>query len=677
MLAVPKSVETPNELTAAGGNNSKGQSEESNFMQDKLKEEQVELKEVCDVCGKTVAKSGVGSLTSWIFGRDNCTCKVTGGSAKQTPHNSGSLSRLESPAQPKTEDSAKPALDANYEILEKIGQGGMGAVYKVKDRVTNKIFAIKVLNDGLCQDKRNLERFENEIKASMTLSHPNLVTVYKQGITSGGAPYLLMDYLEGENLSDFLKREGCIPRARAIDLFYQICEAFNHAHAKSIVHRDIKPGNIIIGKTEGGNDYVKVVDFGIAKILPVAGETIKQLTQTGELIGSPFYMSPEQCRGEELDARSDIYSLGCVMYEVLSGKAPFEGANPVKIILQHLNDLPKPFDSFLSVGADLEEVIMTCLRKSPSDRYQSVYEIMTDLDRLRGGKKPMRRIKSEKQAKSKRTKRILLYSSAAFVVGLSWLALNFVFHFTNPWLNAVEEAQETEVIGTSHFPEAERILKSAFADATAHNASNGDKAKLLYELGRLYYEWPRRVQAQGTFEEALKFSDDTASAWETATINDYLCMLNNESDRPIEAKYYGEKALEIRKKLRAPRLIGNTLIHLTQSYNMLGEYKKAETLANEALALELQLYPAKDDPIVGTAYYRLATTILNQPTPDAAKLDVAASAAKAAISIWLNLSGPTDDTVADARWLCDRLKEHKRVAQADSIWKLVEDAKNK
>jgi len=646
-------------------------------MQDKLKEEQVELKEVCARCGKTVAKSGLGSLTSWIFGRDHCTCNISGGSAKQLPENSVSLSRLDDAAPKSTENTAKPVLDANYEILEKLGQGGMGVVYKVKDLTTDKIFAVKVLNEGLCQDKRNVERFENEIKASMSLSHPNLVTVYKQGTTTSGAPYLLMDYLEGENLSEFLKREGCIPPERAVDFFHQICEAFNHAHAKGIVHRDIKPGNIIVCKTEGGNDYVKIVDFGIAKILPASGESIKQLTQTGELLGSPFYMSPEQCRGEELDARSDIYSLGCVMYEVLSGKPPFEGTNPVKIILQHLNEQPKPFDSFLSIGPDLEEVVMTCLRKAPADRYQSVYEIMTDLDRIRSGKTPMRRIKAEKQAHSKKQKRILLYGFAFVCVALSWTALNFTFHFTNPWLWAVSDAQEIAAVGSSHYPEAEQALKNAFAEASAHNAVNGDKAKLLYELGRLYYEWPRKNQALHTFEQALTFSDATASVWETATINDYLCMLNNENDRPIEARYYGEKALELRRKLNSPRLIGNTLLHLAQTNIELGEYRKAEALASEMVAIESKLHPSKDDPLLADAYHELACSILSQQAPDAAKLDIAANAAKDAVSIWLTAEGPTSETQNDAKWLCEKLKTHNKTAQAKNISQQIELALKK
>jgi serine/threonine protein kinase len=645
-------------------------------MQDKLKEEHVELKEVCDVCGKTVAKSGVGSLTSWIFGRDNCACKITGGASGQTPQPSASLSRIDKQAEAPIDNTAKPELGDNYEILEKLGQGGMGAVYKVKDLVSNKIFAVKVLNEDLCRDKRNVERFENEIKASMSLSHPNLVTVYKQGTTTSGAPYLLMDFLEGEDLSHFLKREGCIPTERAIDLFHQICEAFNHAHAKGIVHRDIKPGNIIISKTEGGNDYVKIVDFGIAKILPSAGETMKQLTQTGELIGSPYYMSPEQCRGEELDARSDIYSLGCVMYEVLSGKTPFDGSNPVKIILQHLNGLPKPFDSFLSVGADLEEVIMTCLRKSPSDRYQSVHEIMIDLDRIRSGQKPMRRIKAEKSANSKKLKRLLVYGFAAVCVALSWFALDITFNLTNPWLSAVSRAQEIEAVGESHYPEAEQVLKQAFAEATAHNAPNGDKAKLLYELGRLYTEWPRKTQALRTFKQALEFSDATANVWETATIYDYLCFLNNENDRPIEAKYYGEKALDLRTKLKSPRLIGNTLLHLSHTYVLLGDYDKAEQLASRAVALEEQLHPAKDDPLVGDAYYNVACSILNRPAPDSAKLDIAGKAAKQAVSIWLAADGPTSSTVDAADWLSRELTHHKRAGQAKSISQLIEAAKN-
>ncbi|MBS2009140.1 MAG: protein kinase [Cyanobacteria bacterium SZAS TMP-1] len=285
-------------------------------------------------------------------------------------------------------------LGKDYEVLALLGEGGMGYVYKVKDKRKNQVLAVKVVRPELAADPRALKRFEQEAEAAMGLIHPNLVPVYGQGITGDGAPYLVMEYQAGTPLDKLLKEEKLIEADRAVDIFMQICDALEHAHAKGIVHRDLKPSNIILTATNINADVVRIVDFGIAKVLaaPESRETF-ELTNTGDLFGSPGYMSPEQCMGYQLDARSDIYSLGCVMYELLSGKPPFNCDNPVQTIVKHLSEAPERLNltpaGGKSIPEALEDLVLRCLEKDPRNRYQSMEQLRQDLSSIQVGERPV------------------------------------------------------------------------------------------------------------------------------------------------------------------------------------------------------------------------------------------------------------------------------------------------
>lgn len=276
-------------------------------------------------------------------------------------------------------------VDSKYQVLAHIGSGGMGEVYKVIDRDTNVIYALKMISPLLADQKTLAKRLEHEAQAARTLVHGNIVTVYDVGKSADGAPYLLMDYVEGDSLESLLKRETLLTPDRALALFLQIAEALVHAHQKEVVHRDLKPSNILMTKTEGGLEMVKIVDFGIAKVSNQEKEDKTKLTQTGELLGTPLYMSPEQCTGEEIDARSDIYSFGCIMYETLTGKTPFAAENAVKVILKHLSDEPPPLPVGAGISSDLKQVVMRCLEKHRSDRYANPVDLHIDLERIANG----------------------------------------------------------------------------------------------------------------------------------------------------------------------------------------------------------------------------------------------------------------------------------------------------
>lgn len=281
-----------------------------------------------------------------------------------------------------------PRLPAQYQVLKTLGQGGMGSVYKVFDSTLQKALAIKVIKPELSTDQAALRRFEQESLALSELNHPNIVAVFASGKTDNGAPYMVMDFIEGETLSQTLEQRGPIGEKRALPLFIEICDALHYAHQKHIIHRDLKPSNIIFARSDNGSESARVVDFGIAKVLRKAsGETVTGLTQVGDFFGTPAYMSPEQCEGAQLDARSDIYSFGCVMYETLTGAPPFTEKNPFKLMTKHVEERPALIAASKATP-DLALVVAKCLEKKQEDRYSNVDQLMTDLVLIRDGKRP-------------------------------------------------------------------------------------------------------------------------------------------------------------------------------------------------------------------------------------------------------------------------------------------------
>lgn len=266
-----------------------------------------------------------------------------------------------------------------YEILDALGEGGMSVVYKAKQELVDRIVAIKTLKMKLLAEPMLLKRFEREVKTLSRLNHPNIVTVF-DCIVENGQPYFVMDFLQGCSLQDLIVEEKRLSPGRCKNIFGQVCNAVEHAHRNGIVHRDLKPANIMLLDISG-QEFVKVVDFGLAKI----GEEAQRLTQTGEIWGSPLYMSPEQCSGHSMDARSDIYSLGAVLYESLTGLVPFAGTSFLDTIQKVVSLQPPTFATSapdLRLPAEIEEIVMRCLEKNPDKRYQSMAELKDALERV-------------------------------------------------------------------------------------------------------------------------------------------------------------------------------------------------------------------------------------------------------------------------------------------------------
>lgn len=264
-----------------------------------------------------------------------------------------------------------------YEVQSVLGLGGMSIVYKARHKLMDRVVAIKMLHNRFKEDVTSLERFKLEAQAASSLNHTNIITVYDFGVTPEGELFFVMDCLEGENLKELIERKGRLPYQRALPIFRQICDGLDAAHKKGIVHRDLKSANVVLLKEEDA-EIVKIVDFGIAKMLPGSGKENQGLTQTGEVFGSPIYMSPEQCIGKTLDARSDIYALGCLMYETLTGDPPLVGDNVLETMNKHVNDLAKPINEAypdVNCPPELDELILKCMAKDAAHRYQSAAEV--------------------------------------------------------------------------------------------------------------------------------------------------------------------------------------------------------------------------------------------------------------------------------------------------------------
>jgi serine/threonine-protein kinase len=280
----------------------------------------------------------------------------------------------------KTTINVDPAF-ANYEFIESIGEGGMGVIYKARHKHLNKVVAVKTLHSHLTNADL-IKRFEIEGKAVSILSHPNIIGVQDFGLTQTGQPYMILDYVPGQTLADALRQYGHVPMDQFIPIFLQVCDALSHAHERSVLHRDVKPSNIMLVANQKNGFDVRIMDFGIAKLMNESESGGQNLTKTGDAIGSPIYMSPEQARGAKMDHRSDLYSLGCVMYECLSNSPPFCGNTALDTMMMHLDTKPLPLSQAsmgLKIDPRLEQIVMRLLEKDPADRYQSMDEVRTDL----------------------------------------------------------------------------------------------------------------------------------------------------------------------------------------------------------------------------------------------------------------------------------------------------------
>lgn len=274
---------------------------------------------------------------------------------------------------------AGTVLQGKYLFLEEIGAGGMGVIYKAKHALLDQLYAVKILPTDKFTEQ-SFKRFQREARAASKLSHHNLVAVHDFGISEQGYPYMVMDFVDGCTLASKLAADGLMSISQALPIFVQACEAMSYAHNHGVVHRDLKPSNVMLVKEPGAQDLrVVILDFGFARILDRAAD---RLTEVGDVLGTPYYMSPEQALGKQIDYRSDIYSLGCLMYETLIGAAPFKGLTVLETLHKHVVDPIPSLDNNshgIKYPKRLDMILVKCLAKEPKNRFQSMSELKKEL----------------------------------------------------------------------------------------------------------------------------------------------------------------------------------------------------------------------------------------------------------------------------------------------------------
>ena len=273
-------------------------------------------------------------------------------------------------------------LGGRYELDGVVGRGGMAEVYRARDLRLDRVVAVKTLREDLARDQTFQARFRREAQSAASLNHPSIVAVYDTGEDNTGmshVPFIVMEFVDGRTIRDLLRDDRRLLPERALEITDGVLRALDYSHRAGIVHRDIKPGNVMLNR----QGEIKVMDFGIARAV---ADTQATMTQTAQVIGTAQYLSPEQARGERVDARSDLYSVGCLLYELLTGRPPFTGDSPVAIAYQHVRENPVPpsrIDPDLPPWAD--GIVLRAMEKDPNDRYQSAADMRSDIQRALSG----------------------------------------------------------------------------------------------------------------------------------------------------------------------------------------------------------------------------------------------------------------------------------------------------
>ncbi|MBK9144483.1 MAG: protein kinase [Candidatus Melainabacteria bacterium] len=378
--------------------------------------EKVRLKETCAQCGAPKQPGVRARMTGWIFSdkRQICRCNEETQSSRPSHEDES----IEEDLVLKEEAS----LSDRFQIVSLLGEGGMGRVYEVYDRELSRKAAVKIIRRELMEDEQSLKRFQAEARATQKLAHERIVKVYDNGINQDGKPFIVMELLSGITLDQMLKEKVFLDQDQVLDLFKDVCESLEYAHEAKIIHRDLKPSNIFLEGSDEAGLRAKLIDFGIAKIRESKDSETNYLTQTEDIFGSPLYMSPEQGLGEKVSIQSDIYSLGCILYEALSGRAPFADDNPIKTVFRHLNEKPNSLvegREQLQISKDLEQVVFKCLEKNPANRYASAGALKADLEKVRGGSpvniKVQQQIESNDLREFDSIKRVLAFALDLFL----------------------------------------------------------------------------------------------------------------------------------------------------------------------------------------------------------------------------------------------------------------------
>lgn len=529
-------------------------------------------------------------------------------------------------------------LAGRYEILEIIGTGGWSKVYKAKHVALDRIVAVKILNSHMISNVEKVKRFEQEAKSISLLAHPNIISIHDYGLVP--QPFIVMDFIEGETIDEII-RQGPLPFATAVPIFSQICDALQFAHDHHLIHRDLKPSNVML-TTSSNQTQVKVLDFGLAKFFSDGSHSMSSLTKSGDTTGSPPYMSPEQCLGKSIDTRSDIYAMGCLIYETISGEKPFQGTNAIELMHKHIAELPPALlmnHPDLEVPASLQDVIMTTLAKDPEDRYKTMTELKSDLQSVASTGIPSSLILRRKRKKIELAMRLAAIATGVLLL----LAAIFLWYQqgrkeTEP-ASSSTRAYETEdgTVAEAHayirqgrYRIGLLIISRAFSSNPDNVAAYVVQAEGLIRIGQAKsavsdcdkalsidpkYTPAYSIRAwahlsNGSYSQALADCDQAIKL----DPNDVLAYevraeANHRTGKEEEALHDCNKAMLLAPKRGEPYLIRAAI------FNKLGNWQ--ESINNSSQALQLSLSP----DLQAKAYDERANAYEKLGKPDSAKAD--------------------------------------------------------
>jgi serine/threonine protein kinase len=490
-------------------------------------------------------------------------------------------------------DAALPQIE-NIEIMELTGKGGMSLVYKARQKQLDRIVAVKVLSKMAVRGEEGIKRFQKEAKLTSTLDHPNIVKTISFGVSDDGQPYLVMEYLEGLSLADELKQNGRLKLQKFKDVFLPALSALAQAHETGLVHRDIKPGNIMICRTDSGAETVKLVDFGIAKFFAEGANETCKLTKSGVVLGSPAYMSPEQCQGKPLDGRSDLYSMACVMYETLCGEPPFSGDSLLEVMQKHSVE-PPPTVSELSrkidIRRELAQVTLCGLAKDPAARPQTASEYARKLnevlERITLDRVPV--VRKTGAASSMKPAQQLLAITLVFLCGLTFYIVAFMLPRHQFQLNIQHKTAAD--LKTASISREEREYERALA--SAEKTFGADSTKILPNLQDLAYCYQRQEKysdAEPLLRRALTIHEK-AHELDGSDLADSCADLGTcyaHQSKYVEAEPLVRRALSIDEKLNGPEHRRNVpiLYCLHECLEHQSKHTEAEAVQKRARAIE-------------------------------------------------------------------------------------------
>lgn len=409
------------------------------------------------------------------------------------------------------ENAVLPQID-QIEILDLLGSGGMSLVYRARQKNLDRVVAVKVLAKEAIAGASALERFQQEARLTASLVHPNIAKTLAFGVSSDGQPYIVMEFLAGKTLKEYLKTEK-MPLGKFRDIFLPLLSALDAAHSRNLIHRDIKPENIMICQKDDGTELVKLLDFGIAKVM-VGDAGAQSLTGTGVLLGSPSYMSPEQCSGKTLDQRSDIYSISCVMYEALSGEAPFTAASALELMHKHISE-PAPtvseFSRKVDIRRELAELTLSGLAKDPSARPQSPRELAKKLSDV------LEKVTLERvpifERKKKQRKTAVVLGLIFFVAAASSATLIVVQHKSRKSVHIAELSERLDqMIANNDSSKVSLLVDEALADDGFKECSRSKKIswldKYFEKLSAPEYESVRLLLANQLLFQLVRQAGD-------------------------------------------------------------------------------------------------------------------------------------------------------------------------